>query len=151
MTILKRFDTLNVRALLSHTKDLISVANKDKTPLRRMIDSSHRLRTLPIWRSAETVSPPRGSKQVLYFSDKRIDTFSSCAIVIVDLTMLLTPVWILQALNNLLWKLDVISIFVFIFLVTMTFNMVAKPFEALGATAAYAAVLMVFLQMDQSD
>lgn len=135
---------------LKHTEDLISVANKDKTPLRRMIDSSHRLRTLPIWKSAMTVSPPRGSEQVLYFSDKRIDTFASGVIVIVGLTMLLTPVWILQALDSLLWKLVVISIFVFIFLVTMSFTMVAKPFEALAATAAYAAVLMVFLQIDQS-
>lgn len=88
---------------------------------------------------------------MLYFSDKRIDAFASGVIVIVGLTMLLTPVWILQALNSLLWKLVVISIFIFIFLVTMSFTMVAKPFEALGATAAYAAVLMVFLQIDQSS
>ncbi|TDZ15183.1 hypothetical protein Cob_v012011 [Colletotrichum orbiculare MAFF 240422] len=45
-------------------------------------------------------------------------------------------------------KLAVITCFIFVFLLVLSLAMVAKPFEALGATAAYAAVLMVFLQVD---
>lgn len=51
--------------------------------------------------------------------------------------MLITPIWILQALTELKPKLAVITGFIFIFLLVLSLAMVAKPFEALGATAAY--------------
>lgn len=50
--------------------------------------------------------------------------------------MLITPLWILQWLESSVSKLVVITIFNSVFLLVMSFLMVAKPFEALGATAA---------------
>lgn len=50
--------------------------------------------------------------------------------------MLLTPMWILQALHNDNAKLAVITAFVVVFLGLVAYATVAKPFETLAATAA---------------
>lgn len=123
---------------LEHQDDLICVAHKIKTPLRRVIDSSLRLRTLNVWRlkDDETSVPEYDQKYVSYYSDRRMDGFASTFIILVGLIMLITPIWILQALSNIQTKLIVITLFTSAFLVVMSVSMVAKPFEALGATAA---------------
>ncbi|KAI0902956.1 hypothetical protein F4823DRAFT_569169 [Ustulina deusta] len=76
-----------------------------------------------------------------------MDSFASAVIVFVGASILVTPIWILQAIETLKTKLAVITAFVLVFLLILSFAMVSKPFEALGATAAYAAVLMVFIQV----
>ncbi|KAK8121796.1 phytase [Apiospora sp. TS-2023a] len=144
------------RQYIQHTSDLISITEKDKTPLRQFIDSSRWLRTLPIWRqlsrSGDNTTPQHDSDgDVSYYSDKRINKFTSLAIVLIGIAMLLTPIWILQALQSPTAKLVVITVFILVFLITLSYAMVTKPFEALGAAAAYAAVLMVFLQVGGSD
>ncbi|KAI1368717.1 hypothetical protein F5Y08DRAFT_227349 [Xylaria arbuscula] len=128
---------------LEHHNDLLGVVHKDKTPLRTLIDSSRQLRTLPIWRQGNHNDE---SDWVSYYSDKRMNTFASGIIVGVGAILFLVPLWILYALQRPELKLAVITVFVAAFLIILSFAMVAKPFEALGATAAYAAVLMVFLQ-----
>ncbi|KAF4432004.1 hypothetical protein CGCFRS4_v008921 [Colletotrichum fructicola] len=128
-------------------EDLVSVAYTEKTPLRKAIDSSLRLRTLPVWRHRENTAPSYDAREVTYYSDKRMNAFASAVIIAIGVVMLLTPIWILQAMGDLKGKLAVITVFIFIFLLVLSLAMVAKPFEALGATAAYAAVLMVFIQL----
>lgn len=66
-----------------------------------------------------------------------MDAFASAVIVFVGASILVTPIWILQAINNLQTKLAVITAFVLVCLLILSFVMVSKPFEALGATAAY--------------
>ena len=128
------------RNYLEQKDDLISITEKDKTPLRQFIDKFRRLRTLRIWQqpnSDSIASPPCDRDQdVSYYSDKRIDTFTSLTIVLIGIAMLLTPIWILQALQAPTTKLVVITIFILAFLITLSYAMVTKPFEALGATAA---------------
>ncbi|SPO00538.1 uncharacterized protein DNG_03286 [Cephalotrichum gorgonifer] len=131
--------------------DLINIVHKEKTPLRRFIDSSLYLRTLPIFKQRKDELYHYDAGHVSYYSDKRIDGFVSAVIVAIGVTMLITPLWILQGLNTLTMKLGIITIFIFIFLLLLSFTMVSKPFEALGATAAYAAVLMVFIQFGTAD
>ncbi|KAI1170933.1 hypothetical protein F4777DRAFT_567498 [Nemania sp. FL0916] len=128
-----------------HESDLFSVVQRDKTPLRRFIDNSRWLRTLAIWRlkKQDTVEI---EPEVELYSEKRMNTFASSVIVAFGAILLLAPLWILFALQSPALKLAVITIFITTFLVVLSFAMVTKPFEALGATAAYAAVLMVFLQ-----
>ncbi|KAI0154248.1 hypothetical protein GGR57DRAFT_467663 [Xylariaceae sp. FL1272] len=123
--------------------DLIGVVPKDKLPLREFIDKSRRLRTLSIWRMNDIES----EKEVTYYSEKRKNTFVTSLIVGSGGILLLAPLWILYALQSTASKLAVITVFVAIFLVTLSFTLVTKPLEALGATAAYAAVLTVFLQV----
>ncbi|KAI0097825.1 hypothetical protein GGR51DRAFT_552845 [Nemania sp. FL0031] len=131
---------------LGHENDLFSVVQKDKTPLRKFIDNSRRLRTLSIWRLKNQDSPDHERGVVSYYSDKRINTFASGVVVSLGIILLLAPLWILYALQSSALKLAVITVFITTFLIILSFAMVAKPFEVLGATAAYAAVLMVFLQ-----
>ncbi|XXG96974.1 hypothetical protein Hte_003267 [Hypoxylon texense] len=127
-------------------EDLICLSPKDKTPLRQLIDSSLRLRTLSIWRDTSRPST-RNLGHVSYFSDKKMNVFVSIMIIFIGTAMLIIPIWILERQDDLERKLVVITIFIFAFLVVLSSVMVTKPFEALGATAAYAAVLMVFIQV----
>ncbi|KAI1133664.1 hypothetical protein F5Y10DRAFT_228301 [Nemania abortiva] len=131
---------------LEHESDLFSVVQKDKTPLRRLIDHSRWLRTLSIWQLKNQDPPKHEGDVVSYYSDKRINTFASSVIVGLGIILLLAPLWILYALQSSVLKLAVITVFITIFLIILSFALVTKPFGALGATAAYAAVLMVFLQ-----
>ncbi|KAI0021779.1 hypothetical protein F4780DRAFT_736560 [Xylariomycetidae sp. FL0641] len=128
-------------------KDLICLVQKEKTPIRQLIDKSHRFRTLSLWRAKKPDVPDYDSNYVAYYSDKRIDGFASLIIILIGLMMLITPIWVLSVLQDPRKKLVVITVFVTVFLVVLSLAMVAKPFEALAATAAYAAVLMVFLQL----
>ncbi|KAH7131033.1 hypothetical protein EDB81DRAFT_905875 [Dactylonectria macrodidyma] len=110
---------------LDHEEDLLCVVQRDKTTLRRLIDKSHLVRTLSIWKNKTKTPTETDAQHVPYYSDKRIDTFASGIIVA-----------ILQAMKILRIKLAVITIFVFAFLLLLSFSMASKPFEALSATAA---------------
>ncbi|KAI5918627.1 hypothetical protein F4810DRAFT_725541 [Camillea tinctor] len=133
---------------LYHEDDLICVVEKEKPPLRRAIDNSRWLRTLEFWKSQDNITvPDYEANNIAYYSDQRIDRFVSVFIVFAGTVMLITPIWILQALTDVVMKLTVITVFIFAALLFMSFFMVTKPFEALGATAAYAAILMVFIQV----
>lgn len=136
---------------LQHDKDLICLVQKDKTPLRRLIDTSLTIRTLPMWKHKDKAAADYDAEHVSYYSDARMDKTASGVIVAVGIVMLITPIWVLQAMDGLKTKLGVITAFVLIFLLTLSFAMASKPFEALGATAAYAAVLMVFTQLGESE
>ncbi|ETS74199.1 hypothetical protein PFICI_14065 [Pestalotiopsis fici W106-1] len=124
---------------LDHEADLFSMATtKGRSPLRQVIDSSLRLRTLGLWsvEKANSAVPAYDSGNISYYSDKRIDAFVSGLIVLIGITMLITPIWILQSLNSMQSKLFVITVFILVFLLVLSLAMVAKPFEALGTTAA---------------
>ncbi len=122
---------------LDHDGDLVCVVPKEgKTPLRRLLDSSLRLRTLVFWRHREDKTPSYDAGEVAYYSDKRMNRFLSAIITAIGVAMLITPIWILQATESLQMRLVVITVFIFIFLIVLSFAMVTKPFEALGATAA---------------
>ncbi|KAK4448172.1 hypothetical protein QBC34DRAFT_466019 [Podospora aff. communis PSN243] len=73
--------------------DLIGVVPQERTPLRRMIDSSLRLRTLPLWRLRKFEASQYDADHVSYYSDKRIHGFASAMIVVIGATMLITPIW----------------------------------------------------------
>ncbi|KAI0450215.1 hypothetical protein F5B21DRAFT_442376 [Xylaria acuta] len=132
---------------LEQDQDLIRLRSNDKTPLRNWIDNSLVLRTLSIWKKQSRAVPDYEASNVSYYSNTSMDTFASAMIISIGAFLLVTPIWILQAIENLQTKLAVITTFVLVFLLVLSFAMVSKPFEALGATAAYAAVLMVFIQV----
>ncbi|KAK4075168.1 uncharacterized protein Triagg1_4832 [Trichoderma aggressivum f. europaeum] len=127
--------------------DLICVVQKEKPPLRRVMDSSRIFRTMSLWETKRGNLSAHDIENVTYFSEKRLDLFISLITTTIGLAMLVTPLWILQSTTNLQSKLIVITVFIVVFLLVLSFGMVAKPFEALGATAAYAAILMVFMQL----
>ncbi|KAF4829643.1 hypothetical protein CGCTS75_v006359 [Colletotrichum tropicale] len=127
--------------------DLVSIRFTSNTPLRKALHKTLRLGISAIMRDKNVETPTYDIEAVSHISDKRMDASVSAMILAIGVVMLLTPIWILQAMTDLKEKLGIITAFIFIFLLVLSLVMVAKPFEALGATAAYAAVLMVFTQL----
>ena len=120
---------------LDHENDLIAIAPKDKPALRRVIDSSYKLRTLSIWRYRDKDVPSYDSGNLRYYSDRRMDQFSTAVTIAIGGAMLLSPIWVLQATTKFQSKLVVITVFISVFLVVMSSTMTKRPFEALAATA----------------
>jgi hypothetical protein len=73
---------------------------------------------------------------VKILSDKRIDRFITAIIVGIGLAMLITPMWVLQSLDDPRKKLAIITAFIVAFLGMVSYATVAKPPEILAATAA---------------
>ncbi|TDZ67894.1 hypothetical protein CTRI78_v002716 [Colletotrichum trifolii] len=155
--LLRRFDTLNTRvalALQDEVSQLEEELGEFDQATSHMNSCYNRLRfeNTPKHQTGtsgvENETPGYDAEEVSHYSDKRIDAFASAVIISVGVAMLITPIWVLEGMVDLKGKLAVITCFIFVFLLVLSLAMVAKPFEALGATAAYAAVLMVFLQVD---
>ena len=127
----------NEQKYLAQREDLFSPVQKSVSPIRYLVNNSERLRTLPLWRYQKEGAPEYDNEQVLYYSDKRIDAFDSAFIFFLGTVMLVAPIWILQTLEVLQAKLGVITAFIVLFLAIMSYAVHTKPFEALGATAAY--------------
>lgn len=87
----------------------------------------------------------------VYNRDSVVDKLVTCLIMLFGLAMLIGPLWWLQHLSadqpNLQARLEVITGFLVLFTISLSILTVAKPFEVLAATAAYGAVLMVFMQL----
>lgn len=63
--------------------------------------------------------------------------------------MLLAPMWWLEFVSGSKKRLAIITAFLVVFILAMATATVNRPFEVVAATAAYAAVLMVFMQIDE--
>jgi hypothetical protein len=85
------------------------------------------------------------NEDTVWPNDQRMERVSSVLISVVGLAMLIGPVWILAYLKPIVWRLAVISAFIVIFFVVLAVTR-SRLYEALAATAAYSAVLVVFLQ-----
>ncbi|KIW48715.1 uncharacterized protein PV06_01280 [Exophiala oligosperma] len=129
-----------------HHPDLFSVAGLPRTLLRRVLEKLHvfhhtLFRTL-------SHHDPAFTEGAIHYADKRVDGFVNLVICITGFMMLAVPLWILYILNGKSKEqLIVIAICIGVFLATVQAVSVAKPFESLAATAAYSAVLMVFMQI----
>ena len=79
--------------------------------------------------------------------DRVIDSFT----LLLGLFMLIGPLWILWHISpdqtDMTGRLSVITAFLVVFALFLGFLTKARPFEVLAATAAYGAILVVFLQL----
>jgi hypothetical protein len=96
---------------------------------------------------------------LLTSQNKRIDNLITILIVVVGMIMLITPPWVLQALQDTHQKFGTITAFIVVFLGMVSYTTAARPFESfdaperLGAVTnicRHAAVLTVFLQFGGS-
>lgn len=139
------------KSYLDEELDLFSLVPREKTSLRKLLDKSRVFRHLFLLRKSKTPELPLYNKSwVHYFSDELMDRCVTMVIVSVGTLMLVAPMWILQALGSQQQKLWVITAFLLSFVVMISHATMARPFEILAATAAYAAVLTVFLQFGRS-
>ncbi|KAI0148255.1 hypothetical protein F4776DRAFT_306666 [Hypoxylon sp. NC0597] len=135
---------------IKHYADLVS-GNKEKSSLRDFFENQIILRTTALLGLFKRQAPPsmssRDQKEVYHFSDQAIDTFGSITVLVSAILMLIVPLWVLQAIENIQWKLAIITFFVVTCLLFLTLATLGRPFERLAATAGYSAVLIVFLQL----
>lgn len=135
---------------ISKTSDLVQLVPKPITPLRQLLERSSRFRLSRLWAKRPPDLPTHSVSHpgtVHYSSDARIDRFIGVTITVLGMGMLIAPLWVL-AYTEVMWKrLCVITGFIVLFLGLVAFTTVARPFESLAASAAYAAVLVVFLQI----
>ena len=80
-----------------------------------------------------------------------MDKFVTCIIIALGLAMLIGPLWLLQHYTtgdpDFHTRLIIITFFLIGFTLLLSFVTVAQTFETLAATAAYGALLMVFMQL----
>ena len=90
-----------------------------------------------------------GLETTVYNKESVIDKSVTFVTMVLGVAMLIGPLWWLQHLthNNLEARLGVITGFLVVFTILLSILTVARPFEVLAATAAYGAVLMVFMQI----
>ncbi len=87
---------------------------------------------------------------VAYYSDRWLEFGTSVIIIVFGLIIRLAPLWWLEKVQGNRDSLRIITVFVigFAILIFGSMNSAAKGLEVLSATAAYAAVLVVFLQIN---
>jgi hypothetical protein len=123
---------------LSHKHDLISLAPRIKSPLRRLLERSGSFKLHWAWKENSVPELPlHDRKEVKFFSDRKIDCFITIIITALGTVMLIVPLWVLPNLESLKAKLGTIIAFVVLFLGLVAYTTVAKPFESLAAAAAY--------------
>ena len=121
---------------IKRSSDLFYVVPKSKSPLRVLLEHSHRFRLLKLWQEKNVDATGYSDENVLYFSDEKIDRFIATFIMVLGLIMLVAPLWILAFLGGLVQRLGVISAFIVLFVALISVTTVAKPFEILAAAAA---------------
>ncbi|KAL8658703.1 MAG: hypothetical protein Q9226_000817 [Calogaya cf. arnoldii] len=91
------------------------------------------------------------SETTVYSEEGIIDKTVTCVTIGLGLIMLIAPLWLLQYVYSsepdMKARLKIITGFLIGFTILLSIVAVARPFEVLAATAAYAAVLMVFMQL----
>ncbi|KAL8784969.1 MAG: hypothetical protein Q9213_003630 [Squamulea squamosa] len=140
-------------------EDLMPMVPRVKPPLRRLIDKFDSKVRIYCWRRRNKKLTQRHynhpnnfeSETTIYSEEERIDKFVTCVTIGLGLIMLIAPLWLLQyfysAEQDMKARLKIITAFLIGFTVLLSVVAVARPFEVLAATAAYGAVLMVFMQM----
>jgi hypothetical protein len=90
----------------------------------------------------------QGMTSTYYRLDNLIDVLIGIIMTGSGTVMLIAPLWILEAINGSIQRLAVITVFIVLFLALLSFTMPSNPLGSLATAAAYAAVLVVFLQID---
>ncbi|KAK4494006.1 hypothetical protein PRZ48_015192 [Zasmidium cellare] len=126
--------------------DLFPIVSKQKPPLAMWLEQI-RLFRLPFRLSqrADRVE----AEETRYHSATGVEVASSVVIVVVGLGLLFGPMWWLNYVSDDRYRLGIITGFVSLFATWLWMAAGPRAFEILAGTAAYAAVLMVFLQVQK--
>ncbi|KAF2831562.1 hypothetical protein CC86DRAFT_140805 [Ophiobolus disseminans] len=130
------------------TGDLITINVRNRPPLGRWIEECRGLRLWKIFRAKPVDGLHVQSEATVYSSDKAFERFTTISIIFGGLVMLLAPLWWLANVSASKTRLQIITGFLIVFASIMAISTTNRPFEVVATTAAYAAVLMVFMQME---
>ncbi|GME26553.1 hypothetical protein BKCO1_3000201 [Neofusicoccum parvum] len=131
--------------------DLAATAERPKAPLRRILENIRWFRHSRPFR----LDPQKyneyllnySKEDVIYYDDDKIDIAINGIILFIGLVMLLVPAWLLNAVSSYTTRLAMITGFIAAFLGLLLLVTPTKPFETMVGTAAYGALLMVFMQI----
>lgn len=130
------------QAYIQQDEDLITIVPIAKTPLRRHMEKTEWFRTSRWFRrqppktALPSHAPDTEEKNVFYHADAKIKALDSGLVMLMGLSMLVAPLWILYAVTANKDRLEVIIFFVTAFLALLQLVTVASPAEILAATAA---------------
>ncbi|CAE7202766.1 hypothetical protein CFE70_008503 [Pyrenophora teres f. teres 0-1] len=142
--------TASEKDFVKHKSDLISINERVRPPLGRWLEACRILHTWRIFKAKFREDLHVRSDATSYSSDETFESFTSLGIIILGLAMLLAPLWWLERVKDSQDRLKIITGFVTLFISLMTGATINRPFEVVASTAAYAAVLMVFMQIGGS-
>jgi hypothetical protein len=126
--------------------DLIAI--NTRIPLGRWLEKTKSLHLSKAFRAKLVPDRHVKSDTTVYSSDEKFERVTTSSIIITGLIMLLVPMWWLECTNTSTVRLGIITGFICAFISIMSMATSNRPFEVVAATAAYAAVLMVFMQID---
>lgn len=127
-----------------HRGDLFPVLSKPLSPLATLLRKSDRItRLFSIQKSRSDLI---SDKATTYWSDGGFKQAICAITVIAGLAILFGPMWWLHYVESVLAKLGIITAFVALFAFWLWVAAGPKQFEILLGTAAYAAVLYIYLQ-----
>jgi len=129
---------------IDHTDDLMTMSQRSRSSMHKFCIQIPAVRRLFL-REQDTMSTfERG---VRLGSEGKVRWFADSIVICLGLAVLYVPMWWLQWVDNDVKKLAIVTCCVFVFAIGMrTLSTRSTPFEVLAGTAAYAAVLMVFMQ-----
>jgi hypothetical protein len=134
----------------THASDMISINSRSRAPLGQWLEACRKLHLWKIFRSKHLPDLHIKSAATVYSSNQMFDSLTTTAIIFMGLIMLLAPLWWLEHVSSSETRLKIITGFICVFIVVMSTATVNRPFEVVASTAAYAAVLMVFMQIEGS-
>lgn len=131
--------------------DLVATVERPKAPLRSIVETilwfcpSRYFRLDP--QEYNEYLLKYGKEDVIYWDNDKIDFAVNTIILFSGLVMLLVPAWGLNAVSSYTLRLALITGFIALFLGLLLLVTPTKPFETMVGTAAYGALLMVFMQI----
>ncbi|OAK93539.1 hypothetical protein IQ06DRAFT_321576 [Phaeosphaeriaceae sp. SRC1lsM3a] len=143
--------TKNEAAFIQKKGDLITINSRSLPPLGQWIEACQRLHLWKMFRAKFVPDVHVKSAMTVYSSDEKFDRVTTGSIIVIGLLMLLAPMWWLEFTSTSIVRLGIITGFVCAFISIMSMSTTNRPFEVVAATAAYAAVLMVFMQIGGKD
>ncbi|KAL1604125.1 hypothetical protein SLS60_005718 [Paraconiothyrium brasiliense] len=134
-------------SFIEHSEDLTSINQRTRPPLGRWLESFQQLHRSRFFRDKYANNDRQASSATVYSSNSRFDLITNTSITLGGLIMLLAPLWWLESVDKDAKKLGIMTGFICVFVGLMSTATVNRPGEVVAATAAYAAVLMVFMQV----
>ena len=143
----RRASTKAEGAFAKRVQDLFSINPKTRSPLGKLLESTRLVRLSRFFKAKADPDSQIMSDYVHYTSDEALAILTTIAIIVLGLIMLLGPLWWLEFVSNSKTRLGIITGFLAVFMGLMSLATNNRPFEVVASSAAYAAVLMVYMQI----
>ena len=129
----------------------MSINSRSRPPLGQWIEACRGLHLWKLFRAKVVPGVHVEAETTVYSSDRAFERLTTGSIIVAGVTMLLAPLWWLDYVSTSERRLGIITGFLVVFAAVMGISTSNRPFEVVATTAAYAAVLMVFMQIDIKD